>query len=118
MPGFITHYICAQAVLKAASPHVRKIVEEYSNLYNLGAQGPDIFYYYLPGLVKKQTRGIGNRLHQENPGAFIMNLADAIQNADEKDKPMLFAYTAGYITHYALDSATHPFVYAHSTKQR
>ncbi len=114
MPGFITHYLCAQAVLKSVSPNVSKAVARYGNLYNMGAQGPDIFFYYLPGLIKKRTKGIGVRMHQENPGAFILNISEEILNLREEDKPLIFAYTAGYLTHYALDAAAHPFVYARS----
>jgi hypothetical protein len=114
MPGFITHYICAQAVLTEISQAARESISKYPNMYNLGAQGPDIFFYYFPGLIKKRTKGIGVRMHMENPGAFIVNLSDAANRAAEADKPLILAYTAGYLTHYALDAATHPFVYARS----
>jgi hypothetical protein len=112
MPGFITHYLCAQAVLGQVTPEAQSILVRQKNLYNIGAQGPDIFFYYLPGFLKKRTRGTGEMIHNGSIGDFILEMADNIRGSEG-----LFSYTAGFLTHYALDASAHPYVYAKTSSQ-
>ena len=49
MPGFASHYLFGQQSLS----HLKEdqeyhILSLHPHAYNLGLQGPDIFYYYLP----------------------------------------------------------------------
>ncbi|MCL1986716.1 MAG: zinc dependent phospholipase C family protein [Firmicutes bacterium] len=117
MPGFITHYICGQAALKAADQNVQKIIKPYEQFYNIGTQGPDIFFYYIPGLVFKPTlRDIGIHMHHHSFGDFMTNMLDTLF-ADEilanvKTRNLIFAYISGFLTHYALDAVAHPYVYS------
>jgi hypothetical protein len=116
MPGFITHYLCAQATLSKLSPEIQSTVAECKNIYNIGAQGPDIFFYYLPGLIKKRTKNIGVQLHRENAGGFLLSMADGTKKiGDAQEQAILFSYTAGFLSHYALDVSAHPYVYALTT---
>jgi hypothetical protein len=113
MPGFITHYLCAQAALKRLPSEVQAILNKYPSIYNIGAQGPDIFFYYLPGLIKKRVKGVGNLIHRENAGGFLLAMGDDIKEVYTKDEQeVVFAYASGFITHYTLDAAAHPYVYA------
>jgi len=117
MPGFITHYICGQAVLKAVNPKVQEMILPYQQFYNIGTQGPDIFFYYLPGiLLKRHLRDIGIQMHKHHFGAFMANMidimaAEELPNA-EAARPLLLAYISGFLTHYALDVSAHPYVYS------
>jgi hypothetical protein len=113
MPGFITHYLCAQAALRQLPPEVQAVLSHYPTLYNIGAQGPDIFFYYLPGLIKKRVKGVGELIHRENAGGFLLAMADTIKAMDKiEERQIVFAYTAGFLTHYTLDAFAHPYVYA------
>ena len=113
MPGFITHYICAQAVARGLPVGARGAFDRFPGIYNMGAQGPDIFFYYLPGLIKKRTRGVGVIMHRKKVGLYIQTLIEKCARAEQGEtRDLLFAYTAGYLTHYALDAAAHPYVYA------
>jgi hypothetical protein len=113
MPGFITHYLCAQAVFTQIRKPAQSIIKQQKNLYNLGSQGPDIFFYYLPGFLKKRTRDIGQRIHHGGIGDFILEMADYMRNTGKTETQcLIFAYTAGFLTHYALDASAHPYVYA------
>ena len=119
MPGLITHYIAGQAVLKALSSEIQQIVNPHTQLYSLGTQGPDIFFYYMPGLIRKRSRGIGPIMHQRDLGLFFMEMAEAIRrHGNVQTAHMLYTYTAGFLVHYALDAHTHPFVYAQTTNER
>ena len=45
MPSLYTHYLFGQDALVLMDKEVRAIVEAHPALYNLGLQGPDIFFY-------------------------------------------------------------------------
>lgn len=111
MPGLITHYICGQKVLAELPQGITQHIEAHRKLYNIGCQGPDIFFYYLPGALKRDLRGIGSKMHKENVGQFMRAMAEGLMELDGNAQQAAFAYFAGYLTHYALDCATHPYVY-------
>ena len=112
MPGFLTHYISGQALLKVIDPTIQKIIKPCERLYNLGTQGPDIFFYYMPGQLRKRSRGIGTQMHLSDLGVFLVEMARAAKEAHPKARDVIFAYTAGFVMHYALDVSAHPYVYA------
>ena len=121
MPGFLSHYIAAQETLKNLAPfaagEISQKIAPAERMYNLGAQGPDIFFYCLPGIIRKRSRGVGVQMHQSDLGLFIARMAFAAKNSCEKEKPTLFAYTAGLVMHYMLDVHAHPYVYAQTHKE-
>lgn len=114
MPGFITHYICGQAVLKTADSDIQKIIGPNQQFYNIGTQGPDIFFYYIPGLIKKRLRTIGTQMHKQHFGSFISHMIDImlLEQLPERNRSLLFSYISGFLTHYALDATAHPYVYS------
>ena len=114
MPGLITHYICGQRVLAALPPNVASSITEHHKLYNIGCQGPDIFFYYLPGVLRRELRGIGSKMHKQNVGNFMHAMAEGLVQLEGESRNAGFAYFAGYLTHYALDCAVHPYVYYRS----
>ena len=114
MPAILTHYIAGQAVLNNLPAKIREKIQPCEQLYNLGTQGPDIFFYYIPGAVRQRSCGIGGYMHRNNLGLFLAQLAREAKEASEKD--VIFAYAAGFIMHYLVDSHTHPYVYAKTEK--
>ena len=112
MPGFLSHYIAGKAALAAVSPEIRKIICCDERLYNLGTQGPDIFFYYLPGQLRKRSRGIAQEMHACGTGYFIAQMARLAKDAPERDRDTIFSYIAGFAMHYVLDCHAHPYVYA------
>ncbi|MCL2603116.1 MAG: zinc dependent phospholipase C family protein [Defluviitaleaceae bacterium] len=109
MPGFLTHYLGGQAVLARLPEDTRKLIEgDHARIYNLGTQGPDIFFYYVPGFMRVRSKGIGSDIHEADFGKFFMETARWVKHET------LFAYLAGFLAHYALDTACHPFVFAHT----
>jgi len=105
MPGLITHYLGGQSALEILSPHIRDDIKQAENLFNLGTQGPDIFFYYVNGFLTKRIRGVGSQMHSADLGLFFIEVADI-------KCPLVFAYTAGFLAHYAVDAHTHPYVFA------
>jgi len=112
MPGFLAHYIAGQAVLNSLHPAINKKIKSHEKLYNLGTQGPDIFFYYIPGFLRKQVRGIAPQMHKSNLGNFLMETATAAKDTPPPERDIVFAYAAGFIMHYVLDANAHPYVYA------
>jgi len=117
MPGFLSHYIAGQAVLNSMTPDIKNILKHGERLYNLGAQGPDIFFYCLPGIIRKSSRGVGSEMHQCDLGIFITRMAHLAKNTAKNERDTVFTYTAGLIMHYALDVHAHPYVYSQTYNQ-
>jgi hypothetical protein len=120
MPGLITHLLCGQAVFKkqGLSSDIKKIIEKHRKLYNIGCQGPDVFFYYLPTFFRDDVKGIGKRMHREHVADFIKALALGFDSLSSLDSPLkeeareaALAYFAGFLVHYSMDCAAHPYVY-------
>jgi hypothetical protein len=111
LPGFITHYICGEAALKRLPGEIATIITDNREIYNVGCQGPDMFFYYIPGLLKKNMKTLGIDMHVSNVQKFLMNMADATAAADDNVRPLFISYLFGYLCHYALDYCAHPYVY-------
>lgn len=124
MPGFTTHYIIGQRARKdlpLESP-LRRILEQHASIYQLGVQGPDIFFYNVLLVRHRKYKNVGIMMHEFHVNAFIANLLDAVaKETDPENFGRGIAYTAGYICHYISDSIIHPYVYGrigHSPKQK
>ena len=111
VPGFITHYICGEATINELPRDIKVILQNSRQLYNVGSQGPDMFFYYLPGLIKKNIKNIGVHMHKSNVRTFFSNMLDIQNAADSEERLMIFSYICGYLSHYALDCNAHPYVY-------
>lgn len=74
----------------------------------LGSCGPDALYFSGAG----ELRALGKRLHCERTGEFLLYILRlCVDDAACRD------YALGFLSHYAVDAAFHPFVYALSTSQ-
>lgn len=103
MPDYFTHCIGAEIIYNRLDDEQRRAIAGQKTLYLLGAQGGDVFFFY--GLSYKNN--VGRLLHHMAARELFEKLCNG--NA---------AYCAGWATHYALDSAVHPFVYAYEEKHR
>jgi len=125
LPGLITHYICGQATIDALgaleTSGARKLagtLRKNRQLFNVGAQGPDVFFYYLPCLYKRRLFGLGSRMHNKNISEFFAVYIRLTENLPKDKRAGAVAYLAGYLTHYALDCAAHPYIYYKSGFKR
>lgn len=112
MPGFTSHYLFGKkARSKMDESPLLTAVRRYPCTYNLGLQGPDIFFYHLPSVASK--REVGNLAHKKHTGEFLINMASlAAYNPDPAEIECGVAYLAGFLGHYAMDMTCHPFIYA------
>lgn len=114
MPALVTHYLCGNAMLEQIfDDHIKDAVLKHRSVFNLGTQGPDIFFYYgaWPWIKNHGIPKLGNRMHEEKTGEFIMEALRYAAISDETVKAILTAYMCGYVCHYVLDCHTHPYIF-------
>lgn len=114
MPGFTTHYLFgADLYQRLTSERLRKNLKQNHAAFGLGLQGPDLFFYYLPVyLVSPENPGA--LAHSTNTGAFFSSLLESrrLFAGNKRCLNIADAYITGFIGHYTLDCALHPYVYA------
>lgn len=84
------------------------------DVFRYALSGPDdwaTFQFYVPWRWKKY-RGRAGIMHEEKTGEFLNALAKTAREAEGREKNLLFAYTAGFLCHFYLDSGTHPYILA------
>ena len=85
------------------------------DMYYWGAQGPDLFFYHRPLKANKSLRNIGSVIHNTEPKKMFTSLLEYTEICDISDLSAVMSYTFGFLTHLALDSCAHPFVYHFQT---
>jgi len=113
MPGFTTHYILGmKAYNDLPNNQLKYIVAKYRWLYQLGLQGPDIFFYNIPILRHRDYRNVGSYMHEHHIqdffSCYLKHLAK-ISSRQQREEGL--AYFCGYLCHYIGDSICHPYVY-------
>jgi len=114
MSDIYVHLKAARSIYEEASPANQAIISTYRNAYNLGAQGPDIFFYHrtFPWTASSRIKRIGTRLHSENINSFFLKGFKMISlETRQKNRNLLTAYFFGFLTHYSIDVETHPYIF-------
>ncbi len=109
MPSSITHQLIADEALPALPPEAARAAERNYDYYFLGAQGPDVFFFYRP--LSKSEPNLGKFLHREHVFDVFTLFSCYLKTLAGEEKERITAYVAGYISHYCADTAFHPFVY-------
>ncbi len=105
MPAYLTHRAAGEKVLRKLGigeiPHNRA--------FYFGCQGPDILYFsrgvFSDGLC------LGLKMHKKKTRELIYHALNYIKVYQNADKDELISYMAGFLTHYAIDKNSHPFIY-------
>ena len=113
MPGFTTHYIMGvKAYNDTPSMPLKHVIAKYRWLYQLGLQGPDMFFYNIPILRHRDYRNVGSYMHEHHVQEFFVNyLQEVVQIGSRQQQARALAYFCGYLCHYIGDSICHPFIY-------
>ncbi len=113
MPGFTTHYIMGmKAYNDLPSNQLKHIISKYRWLYQLGLQGPDMFFYNLPILRHRDYRNVGSYMHEHHVrDFFITYIQETLRIQSRQQREQAIAYFCGYLCHYICDSICHPFIY-------
>ena len=105
MPCFYSHYTFARSLLPRLPDKARAAVKAYGDDYMLGAQGPDPFLYLIVAGRYKRYSELGDAFHKQSAGLGLRKLCEASLARDSAR-----AYCLGYLAHYALDCAAHPYI--------
>lgn len=113
MPGFTTHYIMGmKAYNDMPSNQLKHIIAKHRWLYQLGLQGPDMFFYNLPILRHRDYRNVGSYMHEQHLQDFFAVYSEEMGNLSSRlHREQALAYFCGYVCHYICDSVCHPFIY-------
>lgn len=113
MPGFTTHYILGmKAYNDLPANQLKRIISKYRWLYQLGLQGPDMFFYNIPILRHRDYRNVGSYMHESHISEFFANYMEEMARIPSKQqREQALSYFCGYLNHYIGDSICHPFVY-------
>ncbi len=113
MPGFTTHYLFGvKAYNNLPSNYLKHIISKYRWLYQLGLQGPDIFFYNIPILRHRDYRNVGSYMHENYVNLFFRNcLTEIARIRSRQQREEALSYYAGFLCHYAADSICHPYIY-------
>lgn len=113
MPGFTTHYLLGVKSYNDLPPNnLKYIISKYRWLYQLGLQGPDMFFYNIPILRHRDYRNVGSYMHEHHIRDFFVccfSQLEEIQSKQQRERAL--AYLCGFLNHYIGDSICHPYVY-------
>ena len=74
LPGFTTHYLFGvKAYNDLPNNYLKHVISKYRWLYQLGLQGPDIFFYNIPILRHRDYRNVGSHMHEYHVNRFFQN---------------------------------------------
>ena len=110
MPTTYAHQKFASLVEEQLLEPPKQIIRQYPELYELGLNGPDLFFFYVPYIYMNKVTRIGYGMHKEEFLPFLKSAAEVVRK-DGFPAPEL-SYLYGFLTHFALDRACHPYVYA------
>lgn len=118
MPDIWTHILCGnKSIATVDNEELYSEIINRLNIFKLGTQGPDIFYYYRfwSGLNTKGEKILGHLMHTNKTGEFLINCLKYLKAQSDRDNYFeLLAYVMGFISHYSLDSIAHPYIYCYA----
>lgn len=110
MPSAITHELIAKSAAALLGTEERRCISSAPDYFYLGAQGPDLYFFYKPQETK---RNFGKLLHRGGVYRWFEALLAALDGRTGEEKDKCLAYALGFCTHLEADSAFHPFVYGY-----
>ncbi|WP_343208908.1 zinc dependent phospholipase C family protein [Anaerolentibacter hominis] len=112
MPGFTTHYLFGTSCFaRMPESTLKSQIARHKHVYSFGEQGPDFFFFYLPSHLSRAP--IGTLMHEENAGRFFRSMLRFAESLpDREDQAIAYSYLAGFLGHYCLDCACHPYIYS------
>lgn len=117
MPNLITHKIFGEDVIKLTSSKIKHYVSKNPQAFSVGTSGPDFLFYYskLPWQNQKkgkQIRNIGSLIHQKNINDWYrVAIKTCLKETNLEIKEQMISFMIGHLTHWALDSSVHPFIF-------
>lgn len=106
MPSTYAHYRFGAALLPTMPGDVRRTIQRFRQLFDMGLHGPDIFFYNSP-LLKTATDSLGRKYHQQTGEDFFSRVCRSLRVSPSEAG---IAYLYGVLCHYCLDTACHSYI--------
>ena len=106
MPAAYAHYRFGTQALELLDSGLRQQISRFRQVYDMGVQGPDFFFYYNP-LFHTAQGSLGHEFHMQSGDRFF---TAAVRRLRMNPSEVGTVYLYGVLAHYCLDSAAHPFI--------
>ena len=106
MPATYAHYRMGVALLPTLPADVRRTIQRFRRLFDVGLHGPDIFFYHNP-VMRTPIGALGAKFHAQTGREFFQRVC-RIARLDNSEAAQAYIY--GVLCHYVLDSLCHPFI--------
>lgn len=106
MPAVYAHYRMGVALLPAMPADVRRTIQRFRRLFDVGLHGPDIFFYHNP-VMRTAIGALGTKFHNQTGREFFQRTC-RIARLEKSEASQAYLY--GVLCHYVLDSVCHPFI--------
>ena len=70
MPAAYAHYRFGTQALELLDPALRQQISRFRQVYDMGVQGPDFFFYYNP-LFHTAAGALGHKFHMQSGETFF-----------------------------------------------
>ncbi|MBQ6454193.1 MAG: hypothetical protein IJJ14_07535 [Coriobacteriales bacterium] len=110
MPPLITHDLFARQILEA-HPELIGDSEDERDAFVLGSQGPDPWFYIAADPKRHAVHAVGPKMHRLNPSKVLFAMKEVVSAFEGEDADIARAYAKGFLCHYELDRAAHPYIY-------
>lgn len=123
MPALYAHLRFGEEVVKALPSPYTSLIERFPEAFALGTQGPDILFYHHP-MKKNDIRKRGTFLHTFSGNKFFLLQGEKLLKNVSSDKAedilnengTFASYLCGFLCHFTLDVACHPYIDENSTE--
>jgi len=106
MPSVYAHHRFGTRLLPTFPTQVQKTVRRFSQLFEMGLYGPDIFYY-ASVFGGEEGAFLGIPYHEQKGKDFFRRVCKRLQQSPSE---AALAYLYGVLCHYCLDSACHGYI--------
>ena len=111
MPAIMTHDFFGKDVY-AANESLIGASHDERDAFLLGNQGPDPLFYLVISPRYKDYFALGSDMHHIAPSELLAALKESLCVLEPDERAIGRAYALGFLCHYTLDRAMHPFVYS------
>lgn len=106
MPSTYAHYRMGVALLATFPADIRRTIQRFRRLFDMGLHGPDIFFYHSP-VLPSSVNTWGQKFHGQTGREYFMRVC-RIARLEKSEAAQAYIY--GALCHYTLDMVCHPFV--------
>ena len=107
MPAMYAHDTFGRKVAAKLPLSVKQPILQFPQMFRVGLQGPDILFFYNP-FTEHPVGNKGRSLHKTTAASFFENARKIWEDGGKR--PSQLSYLMGFLCHFMLDSACHPYI--------